>query len=52
MLHISQIAEERVEKVTDYLEEGQQVEVACLDTDQRGRIELSTKEVQNYATAD
>ena len=52
LLHISQIAEERVEKVTDYLEEGQEVEVVCLDTDQRGRIKLSMKEVQNYATAD
>ena len=52
LLHISQIAEERVEKVTDYLEEGQQVEVVCLDTDQRGRIKLSMKEVQNYAPAE
>ena len=52
LLHISQIAEERVEKVTDYLEEGQEVEVVCLDTDQRGRIKLSMKEVQNYVTAD
>ena len=52
LLHISQIAKERVEKVTDYLEEGQQVEVVCLDTDQRGRIKLSMKEVQNYAAAD
>ncbi|MDE0421783.1 MAG: polyribonucleotide nucleotidyltransferase [Gammaproteobacteria bacterium] len=52
LLHISQIAEERVEKVSDYLEEGQEVEVVCLDTDQRGRIKLSMKEVQNYATAD
>ena len=52
LLHISQIAEERVEKVTDYLEEGQEVEVVCLDTDQRGRIKLSMKEVQNYAVAD
>ena len=49
LLHISQIAEERVEKVSDYLEEGQEVEVVCLDTDQRGRIKLSMKEVQNYA---
>ena len=52
LLHISQIAEERVEKVSDYLEEGQEVEVVCLDTDQRGRIKLSMKEVQNYAAAD
>ena len=49
LLHISQIAEERVEKVTDYLEEGQDVEVVVLDVDQRGRIKLSMKEVANYA---
>ena len=49
LLHISQIAKERVEKVTDYLQEGQMVEVVCLDTDQRGRIKLSMKEVANYA---
>ena len=52
LLHISQIAQERVEKVSDYLQEGQQVEVVCLDTDQRGRIKLSMKEVANYAAAD
>jgi polyribonucleotide nucleotidyltransferase len=44
LVHISQIAQERVEKVTDYLSEGQEVEVICLDTD-RGRIKLSMKEV-------
>jgi len=49
LLHISQIAEERVEKVTDYLEEGQDVDVVVLDVDQRGRIKLSMKEVANYA---
>jgi polyribonucleotide nucleotidyltransferase len=49
LLHISQIAQERVEKVTDYLKEGQDVEVVCLDVDQRGRIKLSMKEVENYA---
>ena len=52
LLHISQIAQERVEKVTDYLQEGQEVDVVCLDTDQRGRIKLSMKEVSNYAAAD
>ncbi|HKI74053.1 MAG TPA: S1 RNA-binding domain-containing protein, partial [Pseudomonadales bacterium] len=44
LVHISQIAKERVEKVTDYLTEGQEVDVICLDTD-RGRIKLSMKEV-------
>ena len=51
LLHISQIAEERVEKVTDYLKQGQEVEVVCLDTDQRGRIKLSMKDVKRYARA-
>ncbi len=49
LLHISQIAEERVENVTDYLKEGQMVKVVCLDVDQRGRIKLSMKEVEHYA---
>jgi len=44
LVHISQIAEERVENVTDYLSEGQQVQVKVLDVDQRGRIKLSIKE--------
>ena len=44
LVHISQIAEERVNSVTDYLTEGQMVRVKCLDVDQRGRIKLSIKE--------
>ena len=44
LVHISQIAEERVNAVSDYLEEGQMVKVKCLDVDQRGRIKLSIKE--------
>jgi len=45
LLHISQIANERVENVSDYLTEGQEVTVKCLDVDQRGRIKLSIKEL-------
>ena len=45
LLHISQISTERVEKVTDVLEEGQIVKVKVLDVDQRGRIKLSIKEL-------
>lgn len=45
LVHISQISEERVEKVTDYLSEGQEVKVKVLDVDQRGRVKLSMKEV-------
>jgi polyribonucleotide nucleotidyltransferase len=36
LLHISQIARERVEKVTDYLQEGQVVRVKVLETDEKG----------------
>ena len=45
LVHISQIAEERVEKVSDYLEEGQQIDVLVTEIDQRGRIKLSMKDV-------
>jgi polyribonucleotide nucleotidyltransferase len=44
LVHISQIAKERVEKVTDYLKEGQEIDVLCLDVE-RGRIKLSIKEL-------
>ena len=43
LLHISQIAHQRVEKVTDHLEEGQVVKVKVLETDEKGRIKLSMK---------
>jgi polyribonucleotide nucleotidyltransferase len=43
LLHISQIAHERVEKVTDYLQEGQIVKVKVLETDEKGRVKLSMK---------
>ena len=46
LVHISQIAEERVEKVTDYLSEGQDVRVKVLEIDNRGRVKLSIKEAQ------
>ncbi|MFD2753027.1 polyribonucleotide nucleotidyltransferase [Comamonas terrae] len=43
LLHISQIAHERVEKVADYLQEGQVVKVKVLETDEKGRVKLSMK---------
>ena len=43
LLHISQIAHERVEAVTDFLKEGQVVKVKVLETDEKGRIKLSMK---------
>ncbi len=46
LVHISQIAYERVERVGDYLKEGQAVRVKVLDVDQRGRIKLSIKDAE------
>ncbi len=43
LLHISQIAHERVNAVSDYLKEGQQVRVKATETDDRGRVKLSMK---------
>lgn len=45
LLHISQIANERVNAVADYLKEGQQVRVKVLEADDRGRLKLSMKAV-------
>ncbi len=49
LVHISQIANERVENVTDHLKEGEEVRVKVLDVDQRGRIKLSIKELLDEA---
>ena len=57
LVHISQIAKERVENVTDHLKEGEEVVVKCTDLDARGRIKLSIKEISEeeraaFSTAD
>lgn len=44
LLHISQIAKERVNKVTDVLQEGDEVAVKVLEIDKQGKIRLSRKE--------
>ncbi|MBK1679217.1 polyribonucleotide nucleotidyltransferase [Rhodocyclus tenuis] len=43
LLHISQIANERVNQVSDYLKEGQKVRVKVLEADEKGRVRLSMK---------
>jgi polyribonucleotide nucleotidyltransferase len=43
LVHISEIAHQRIGKVTDVLQEGQVVRVKVLDTDEKGRIKLSMK---------
>ncbi|WP_413505803.1 polyribonucleotide nucleotidyltransferase [Photobacterium phosphoreum] len=44
LVHISQISQDRVEKVSDYLQMGQEVQVKVLEIDRQGRIRLSMKE--------
>ncbi|AXT93942.1 MULTISPECIES: polyribonucleotide nucleotidyltransferase [Moraxella] len=46
LVHISQISDERVENVSDYLKEGQTVKVQVQDIDNRGRIKLTMKGVE------
>ena len=50
LLHISQIAHERVEKVSDYLTEGQIIKVKVMETDEKGRIKLSMKALLDRPT--
>jgi polyribonucleotide nucleotidyltransferase len=51
LLHISQIANERVNSVADYLKEGQNVRVKVLEADEKGRLRLSMKAAQAEETA-
>ena len=44
LVHISQIADKRIEKVSDVLSEGQEVQVKVLEIDRQGRVRLSMKE--------
>jgi len=51
LLHISQIVEERVNDVRDYLNEGDEVVVKVLDIDNRNRVKLSLKEISEEEKA-
>jgi polyribonucleotide nucleotidyltransferase len=51
LLHISQIANERVNAVADYLKEGQAVKVKVIEADEKGRVRLSMKAVEGNAAA-
>ncbi len=51
LLHISQISNERVNAVSDYLKEGQIVKVKVLEADDKGRVRLSMKAVNLPETA-
>ena len=47
LVHISQLKNERVEKTTDVVKEGEVVKVKVIGVDDRGKVKLSIKEVQN-----
>jgi len=51
LLHISQIAKERVNQVSDYVKEGQVVKVKVLEADEKGRVRLSMKAAAEDAAA-
>ena len=46
LVHISEISEERVEKVTDHLTEGDEIKVKVLEVDRQGKIRLTMKGVE------
>ena len=51
LLHISQIASERVNNVSDHLKEGQAIRVKVLEADEKGRLRLSMKAVDSEAAS-
>ncbi len=47
LVHISEISEERVKNIADYLVEGEEVEIKVIGIDDRGKVKLSMKEVSS-----
>ncbi|HSX57354.1 MAG TPA: polyribonucleotide nucleotidyltransferase, partial [Sphingomonas sp.] len=52
LVHVSEIKNERVEKVSDVLSEGQEVKVKVLEIDQRGKVRLSMRVVDQETGAE
>lgn len=52
LVHISQLSQQRVEKVTDCVSEGQEVQVKVIEVDRQGRLRLSIKEASTVAALD
>ena len=51
LLHISEIANERIKDIKDYVSEGQQLRVKVISTDEKGRVRLSLKALLNEGAA-
>ena len=47
LVHVSEISEERVENVSDYFVEGEEVKVKVLEVDRQGKIRLTMKGIEN-----
>ena len=52
LVHISELADHRVEKVTDIIQEGAEVKVKVLETDDRGKVRLSMRVVNQETGED
>ena len=52
LVHISEIKNERIASVCDFYKEGDQIWVKCLGTDNRGKIRLSAKRVNQETGED
>lgn len=52
LVHVSELAKERIQKVTDVLNEGDQVLVKCIGIDKSGKIKLSRKEALGQSLSD
>lgn len=50
LVHVSQIADQRVERVSDYLKEGQEIKVKVVEIDRQGRVRLSMKDAGDTTT--
>ena len=52
LLHISEIAHERIREVTDVLNEGDEIDVKVLEVDRSGKMKLSRKALLDRPTAE
>ena len=52
LVHISEIAPQRIAKVTDVINEGDHVKVKCIGIDNRGKVKLSMKRVNQETGED
>src|SRR4029079_15594723 len=52
LVHVSEMKNERVEKPTDVVSEGQEVKVRCLEVDNRGKVRLSMRVVDQETGAE